>query len=267
MEIINENGRSLDSILQEQIDKLIDSKCFNVCESKIVQVPCNGSNFTGAIYLINLKDKQKGNIELFAKIAQASKVVRVIMPVDEMYKREIFIYKEIALIYNTLQEKNNVPDEEKFKFAKYYASNDKWMEEAIILENMLVKGYCSMSHLKFFDWEYASKAIKELAKLHALSFAFEKDNPELFSEIVVVKDDYMLKRPYNKEHEKKIHARLLKTISDRINPENAEKCKKFLDTFDRNIWSELTKKQRRSVLIHGDYRQSNLLGRYEVFHY
>ncbi|GBP34733.1 hypothetical protein EVAR_25737_1 [Eumeta japonica] len=110
------------------------------------------------------------------------------------------------------------------------------------------------------DWDYAEKAVREMAKFHALSFAFERELPDTFEKSVKVKNEFVFSSGSASEQETEMYQEgLVKSILEVTSPENLGKLKKFLEQYTKDMWKQQFSQLRRSILTHGDYRHSNIL--------
>lgn len=67
----------------------------------------------------------------------------------------------------------------------YYGANTTAKEEMLVLEDLSLQGYTIYDRLKSIDWPFASAAVIQLAKFHALSMAFEKEYPEEYNSFLI----------------------------------------------------------------------------------
>ena len=74
--------------------------------------------------------------------------------------------------------------EHRLHFTKCYGFEAGTNQEILILENLLTLGYCPQDRFHSYDWQYAYSAVKDMAEMHALSFAFNKKDPEEFEKIL-----------------------------------------------------------------------------------
>lgn len=249
-----------ETILRKLIEKIIKQP-YNKDDVSFQALNSGGANYTSALYSVIIPSDNGNNLKLFAKVANINGKLREVMNVKTLFDTEQFLYKELAESYKKLQDKHNIAPEHRYSFPKFYGGNDDEGEETVILENLIDKGYSPYSRFKAIDWEHAACAVECLARFHALSFAFEKEEPENFTaalEIVKLRytynrDDPVMKETWLKmmgsaiqvakeEHKEKVSAFLLRELL----PEEIMQSKMPLGT---------------PVLCHGDYRVSNLLFR------
>lgn len=248
---------NLKDILKKTLKQVAAQENIQEYDEDIKELSTEGANYTSAIFSAKIISQNRSGLDLFAKVACISEKMRNQMKTDVMFSTERFVYHDLAKIYNDIQEKFKVPEHERFKFPKFYASNDAEMEETIILENLVSQGYTMYDRFKPLSWEFAAKAVEELAKFHALSFAYQKYNPEEFP-----KDDSKFNFTLT------VDTNVMKMAFDHMAgaayPVVNETVRKRLQNFVEKLWTdEIFKKYygpvKRSVLTHGDYRASNIL--------
>lgn len=230
------------------------------------EIPCTGKNYTAAIYLIKLCVKERVVLDLFAKVVKANESERKAMQISEMYRRERFVYLELVKIYNDLQDKYGLMKEDRYNFVRFYAANAEPMEETVVLENLSSKGYHSPDRFEPMDWIFASKSVAQLAKFHALSFIFERENPKLFEAVIKSRGEFIYTkcRPPPDLYEKYTKDRV-NAAMEGLSLENAERFKEFLLKNDPNRGhQDQHKLQSRPCFVHGDYKHTNLMTKYQV---
>ncbi|KAK4878579.1 hypothetical protein RN001_011085 [Aquatica leii] len=145
-----------------------------------------GNNFMALVKRINVRGKnakdENTELSFVAKTAEVNEAFRKANFINSIYKREIYTYEKILPSFFELQIRYNVPV--RFEsYPEYYVSSTTDFEEFVILKDMKVCGYKNCDKQHFFDFNHASLLIKELGKLHALSFALKEKEPEVFREI------------------------------------------------------------------------------------
>ncbi|GBP93884.1 hypothetical protein EVAR_85771_1 [Eumeta japonica] len=248
-----------DRILGELLKTVAKDEGIKEPQFVIKAISTGGANYTSTLHPITIKSYGMKDLELFAKVACVGEQIREVIPADKIYATERFVYQKLAKIYENLQVKNNIPENEKLKFPKFYACKDTRLEETIILQNLMAQGYTCYDRFKPVTWEYAAAAVGALAMLHALSYAYAKDDPEDFTKSVAerafevtgpeeqVVD--MLKMSETNALEmvpEELKGRLKKFLSEKSGFENFKNYYVFA---------------RGPVLVHGDYRVSNIMYR------
>lgn len=173
----------LERILQKLLDEIATKQSLVNYNITIKQISSEGANYTSQLFLATITSENYDNIYLFGKVAAMGDKMRSEVPFP-VYEVERKVYTEIAKVYQSLEDKHNVPNEFRLKMPKFYGCNPKLKEETIVLEDLTAQGYGDYSRFKSIDWKYASKAVEELAKLHALSFAYGHEHPDEFQSLV-----------------------------------------------------------------------------------
>lgn len=245
--------------LREYLNKILDELKYIPRETKIEAISSGGGNFTSAIFLVNVTSPNKDELKLFAKVAIVKEAMRKRMNAEWLFDTERFVYSRLAKIYKSLEEKLNIPEEHRYKFPICYGCNAEYGEEIVVMDNLSAKGYKPYSRFKSMDWDHGSRAVENLAKFHALSFAFAKHEPEEFQKLTA-------DMPYKvggsgtqepDEETKGVLQKMVQRSLDVIKDEQKESVAKFIqNNFDFRTYNRII---GTPVIAHGDYRMSNLL--------
>lgn len=130
-------------------------------------------------------------LNLVCKVAFSDKSQREQFKCDIVFEREIYFYNEIAPVFMKFQKERGLTENEIFNaFPKCYkAVYDPEREIfVIIMEDMRVKNFQMWQKGRFAKIENTRLIIRELAKLHAISFAMKDQCPEDFSRFENIKD-------------------------------------------------------------------------------
>ncbi|XP_053612945.1 uncharacterized protein LOC128676696 [Plodia interpunctella] len=250
-----------EQMLRELLEKIAEQHNYKDARFKIEATSSEGANYSSVLYKLTITSPNKKPLCLFAKVLNFDENTRAAFADAAIFDIEYFVYVDLATIFKNLEDKCAVPDEERYKFPKFYYFHPKVYEETIILEDLAVQGYELYDRLKSVDWPYASKAIEALAKFHALAMAYEQEKPEEYKKILT-------------EYDKKIEPafdlmsasfeKFVETALSATKEENKEKLKKFCDKQISigNVFRRYIKAKRKPVLIHGDFRQSNIMHKY-----
>ncbi|XP_063619612.1 uncharacterized protein LOC134792272 [Cydia splendana] len=233
---------------REVFDSVIKEKFPDACKVKINPISSGGANYSSTLYEAHINTPE-GTQELFAKVASMGDLFNDTS--QKIFESEKFVLTKIANAYEKIQDKLGIA--EKFAFPKIYI-HDRDDIPIIVMENLAAKGYGCYDRFKSIDWKYASKSVETLATFHALSFVLKTESPEEFK----LAGD-ILKLP-----ETGVTSPLWEGIADAamavVDEEDKEKLARVLE--GAVGWSKLTdfsEPLKTSVLIHGDYRPSNLL--------
>ncbi|XP_063827842.1 uncharacterized protein LOC135077231 [Ostrinia nubilalis] len=125
------------------------------------------------------KDNNKKELMLFLKNFIPEQKQYSALDVPEAYQREAFMYKELFKLFETIEDKYEIPQEEKLNTVKGYSETN---DEVIILEDVSFKDYKTYDGSEVMPLKYAELSIEQLAKLHAVAFIIQKENPTYFEE-------------------------------------------------------------------------------------
>ncbi|CAH2089105.1 unnamed protein product [Euphydryas editha] len=242
-------------ILNKMLEKIAKENQYYDSKISIKSVSTGGANYTSYLHHVTISAPGKDDLKLFVKLAALGEKIRSSTKFI-IFEIENFFYNNLLKNYKTIEERNMVPLEHRLVTPKFYASNEECYKEVLILEDMTSKGYQTFDRFETIDWKYASKSVQNLAKLHALSIAWSVDDPERF------------KNTTNLDLNAYVSIRLefLKNATTRAieatRPENKERIKKFCKEVTKNdVFREFFSPIRRPVIVHCDYRPSNLLHR------
>ncbi|KAJ0174363.1 hypothetical protein K1T71_010509 [Dendrolimus kikuchii] len=244
--------------IRSLLDEVLATRGFNHPRIDISDISSEGANYTSALYTVTVKEDEE--LKLFVKVAVVGEELRELMKATTLYSTEQLVYTKLVNIFSALEDKHGISGDDKYVFPEFIGCNPNVGEETVILEDLIAKGYHVYSRFKSVDWEYASSAVKSLAKFHALSFAFQKDNPEEFN-VVVEKFKYVNTDDSDDENLKGLWKKILEsTVKVLKNDENKEKMLNFLmQPKAREDYMTFRRPLSVVVLAHGDYRTSNLL--------
>ncbi|XP_037301128.1 uncharacterized protein LOC119188455 [Manduca sexta] len=251
-----------EQILIELLNKIIAEQALVAPRVKIHPISSGGANFTTQLFqaTISLGDNE---LKLFAKVAAVGEKFRQQLPDFRLFETENDFYTKLMKIYENLQEKHNVPQDKRFVAPKCYGCSGKLYEEVIVLEDLSAQGFTVYDRMKSVDWDYASKAVEEIAKFHALSFAFENENKEEF-------DKYLSELTFKWDSENPQFDEIIQKGLSVVKEENRSRLEAFLATFSWKSFDEISKPAKFTVLAHCDNRVSNQMykvhedGRVEV---
>ncbi|CAB3244350.1 unnamed protein product [Arctia plantaginis] len=244
-----------ESILNKILPQIAADLNYVNYKIQIDPISSGGANYTSLLYNITIEEGPNAH-HLFVKVAAIGDKMRNENP--KLYTTEMFVYTKLMKIYEALENEYNIPQEHRLILSKFYGCNPTEYEETIVLENLVKKDYQSFNRFNSITWEYAASAIRELVKLHALSFAYSEYYPEEFDK--VCRD---LKNEFNMENGLMVTADIAMTAKalELVHEEKREMLKKFFDKFGLKEMLKAFQSFRKPVLVHGDYRPSNLMHR------
>lgn len=241
-----------EKILRDLIDKVAIENCFKDYDVKIIPITSGGANYTSKLFLITVTG-DKDALNLFAKVAVIGEKIRESTSL-KMFDTERFFYTTLMKIYRDIEDRHKIPLKHRINVPKYYGNNPNFLEETIVLEDLGHKGYKVYDRTKSLNWAYASKAIEEIAKLHALSIAFAIEYPEEFEDALkFLKFDFTI----NDDIQKVFFEKSVKSAIEAVKDEHKEKIMQFVTGIQPNTFQDYMKASKRSVLFHGDFKISN----------
>ncbi|KAK5646577.1 hypothetical protein RI129_005041 [Pyrocoelia pectoralis] len=228
----------------------------------------DSKNFCGVIIRADVKWTSNNNeltSNYIIKCAPPSDVLDNLLPVQNSYVIEIYVYSKIFQEFNAIQQEYHIMKPFK-SHPIYYTSLPTTRQKMIVLQNVKELGYRHHSQNQPLDYEHILLVVKQYAQLHALSYAIRYHKPKLFDEFATNTQDHFLK------HMK--YEGILMVIQHRI-----DKALKALDPVDdnsiyeafsylaKNILSvcinKINSKKRHEVLSHIDCGIPNLLFKYD----
>ncbi|XP_013162583.1 PREDICTED: uncharacterized protein LOC106114054 [Papilio xuthus] len=242
-------------LLRDLVETVASEQGYKDCRIHLKPFSTGGANYTSQLYYVTLLLEGKDDLNLFAKVACVSEHVRK-QTSFKIYDTEMYFYTDLLKRYQELEEKHKVPEEHRLATVKFYGCKKEYLKEILILENLSSKGYESYDRFKTFDWEYASKAVTELAKLHALSIALNKQSPEEFKSL-----SKRLKYDMKAGNLKTIIENVISMALAVIKEENREKLEVFIKKSQEYEFDYFYKVQHEPVIMHGDFRASNIMHR------
>ena len=250
-----------ENILRKVLDKIIEQLQYKHAKISLKELTSGGANYTSALFSINVTAPDQDTLKLFAKVANVSGVFRKIMNIDFMFKTEQYVYSDLVKVYEKIQDKHCLSSEHRFEFPKFFGGESAVGEETVVMEDLRAKGFDTYSRFEPIDWEHAACAIEHLARFHALSFAYQKEDPEKFAKDV---EQVKTKRRDELESEnlKETWNKMVDSAIKVVKEEHQERLSKLLrDDSSRDAFYKNKTPLSATVLCHGDYRVSNLLFR------
>ncbi|XP_026739272.1 uncharacterized protein LOC113502087 [Trichoplusia ni] len=244
--------------LQKLLNNIATNNAFNNCTIDINELSSGGANYSSKLYTVDIIDvnKLKEDLHLFVKVSVLGENIRKNYP-PSFFDTEMYCYTDLLEAFKELENECGLTVEDGIAFAKFYGGDPTRYQETVVLENLVAHGYHDFDRFHSFDWAYALSAVTELAKFHALSYAYREKRPAEF-EKALDRFKKSWKPGVNAEMENSAKDSALKCVK----PEYRDVLETFLDKYMNNILCECYATAARPVLVHGDYRGSNLLHRY-----
>ncbi|XP_035434712.2 uncharacterized protein LOC118265721 isoform X4 [Spodoptera frugiperda] len=241
--------------LREYLNKIAREHKYVNPEITIEEISSGGANYTSKLYTAVVREAGKEDLHLFAKVAVISESMRSMVP--NVFLLEQYTYTELAKWFETIEKESGVPEEDRLVFCKFYGLDATLYKEIMVLENLLPQGYGPHDRFHSIDWPYAAAAVRELAKMHALSFAFAKKHPEEFEKAMK-----NISLDWPEEIMETMIRQAVPSAVKVVSPEHKEAFVKFMDESLKTTYFDILKPvNSKLAIIHRDYRGNNLLHR------
>ncbi|CAK1584115.1 unnamed protein product [Parnassius mnemosyne] len=247
----------VEQLLRSLLDTIATEYDYKDCETKLQSFSTGGANYTSQLHHITLSATGKDDLKLFAKSAIVNENIRAEAR-SEIFETEMFFYSELLKQFQVIENEHNVPIEYRLSTPKLYGCSREYLKEILVLEDLSAQGFHTHDRLKSFDWNYASKSVTELSKLHALSIAHSKEYPEKFDALYT---KFKLRTDVESSKSTHIMECIIRMAMAVIKEENKSKVQAFLQKFKNNEFNKFLMPFRRPLIAHGDFRQSNLMHR------
>ncbi|KAF5292786.1 hypothetical protein FQA39_LY13831 [Lamprigera yunnana] len=227
-----------------------------------------GQNYFGIIAQAKVDNRNTDeHYDFIIKSAPQDKDFRKIVFVEEVFQREIYIYSQLHSKFAKLQNDKNIKNPFN-SYPKYYASIDKYNNEAIILQNMFSLGYKHWNREKPLDANHLLFVMRELGKYHALSYAARKHGGIFFEEIVNNTQEIFFqdfKVDSMRVTAQSYLRRLAQVLDRKLDKTLYEKVNHFTENVTTIIAKSVDSKNadQYAVVTHGDCALNNFLFKYE----
>ncbi|KAL7648255.1 UNVERIFIED_CONTAM: hypothetical protein RMT77_000161 [Armadillidium vulgare] len=229
-----------------------------------------GDNFLSVVSEVLVRYRLNGSefdVSYVAKLNPLQPVSSFNEVLEEMFGRETDIFSTIVGGMNEQLEMLELPP---LKTPKLFSRILEKRKEAFLTENLRVQGFKMFDRRKGMDLNHCTLALKELGRFHASSLLYEetlhpKTIPESF--------DYFKYNHFDASHDfNKYFVTLMISQAESVcnflkkaGPKY-EKCEKWLiehrHKISKNIVDGFTPNKPFDILVHGDWRTSNMLFRY-----
>ncbi|KAK5642415.1 hypothetical protein RI129_008582 [Pyrocoelia pectoralis] len=258
--------QKIQNVLRKFVGKDMQKYSINVND------PTNaGENWLGIIYNVAVKgngDDEKLNLDLIIKLAPYQEQYRKSFPIRDVYVREVFVYDNIIVEFLRLQREKKL--ENIFNpFATCLTTTLDDCREAIVMDNMKMKGFETFDYRLATNYQHAELTMKELGKFHALSFAIRDQKPDLFKYF----EDNCKETFFNShihQYSISIVTNLGISVLKTYNPINEGREFQALQNSLRNVpntFKDLLNSEKfgkYSVVNHGDFQIKNFLYKYGI---
>lgn len=222
-------------------------------------------NFMFGIFRVKLRgyqDEQKVHYNIVLKWHPDTKMRT---PFRDLYLREYTFYQYIVPELLDIQRRFNIIEGLKTKFSNCVYASAEYKKETVAFHSITDEGFRMLDRFHKTDLAHASLVVKNLAKLHALSFALEKMKPTVFEEI---KSRCCTDVQYSDPDRvsKSMECYYKASVNVVFDPVAREKLRTLLPTF-LQVLKKCTMPVPYSVICHGDCWNNNILYKHQVSGY
>lgn len=249
-----------DAILRKALNEIALKNDHDTNNIETKAISSGGANYTTTLFLATISSPGRSDLKLFAKVALVSEAMRAVIPATKLFLIETIVYTELMPQLEQLQDELNIQIEDRMRFPKCYGTNNSYLEEIVILEDLSSSGFVDQDRCQPVTWEFAKAAITQLAKWHALSMAFEHHYPEQAKEYFA---KLVFDTTSNENREasgKKMAAGAVQIVKDELR----EKLMQFLSSLKPGDRLLVYRPRRKTVMAHGDFRPSNMMHKNQV---
>ncbi|KAL0871635.1 hypothetical protein ABMA27_004161 [Loxostege sticticalis] len=248
--------KELKPIVRQSLKNVIEKEGFTTYKVKVKDISTEGGNYLGTLQTVTVKGKADDGdkqLNLFLKNIVTVDESNSVLNSSDAYVREGLFYKDLLSLFIKIQEKYNIPEDERINTVKVY---DESNGEVIIMNDISNEGYVTYDRCDVVTLKFAELCIEQLAKLHAMSFVLRKEHPKYFENNVKNLSTLIKFNANFEAHMRRIFDKAIESLEgdakhklERYFPSSLEKYKKFVDVpADQAV-----------CLVHSDFRANNIL--------
>lgn len=219
-------------------------------------------NFMFGIFKVELRgyqDDQKVHYKIILKWHPDPKMRKLFR---DLYLREYTFYQYIVPELLDIQRCFNIIEGLKTKFSNCFYASAEYNKETIAFHSITDDGFRMLDRFQETDVAHASLVVKNLAKLHALSFVLEKVKPTVFEELKTRCHTDVQYSDLNRVS-KSMECYYKASVNVVFDPVVREKLRALLPRF-LQVLNRCTMPVPYSVICHGDCWNNNILYRHQV---
>lgn len=228
-----------------------------------------GDNFLGLLIFVTMTGERlvddkivQESLHLVTKIPPLSEARVKTFRVLEDFKHEVFMYEKVLPEFTKFQcEKGLAADECFTSYPKVYATviDEENGHYALVVEDMRPKGFVMCPRTEQNSLENEKLIMKEVGKLHAISYAMKDQQPERFEKCKITDVLYEM---LEKGHLKLFIREAITVAKKVIKSEYKSIIDNLFETFQSIMEDSLVKYEeyeRFGVINHGDLWQTNVM--------
>lgn len=259
--------KNLPNYIHELLNKVAQENAFKNFTLEIDQGSNPGDGFGGEILSVAILERESDKkLDLVCKIAPFSRNRRIEMCSSIFFKNEALWYDRLMPILEKFQTEKNLSPADQFRCSpKCYATliDDENERYVIILEDLRPSKFRMWDKVKLAPIENLRMTLRELGKLHGLSYAFKDQRPTEFEEF---------KQPQNGRLKMMDSERVKQMTADNIgatmNSLKKDEHKNIARYLAKNMYRCLNEFQESGAtrgfgtLCHGDCWNNNIMYRF-----
>ncbi|XP_063990924.1 uncharacterized protein LOC135169665 [Diachasmimorpha longicaudata] len=244
----------------------------NILETSWKNLTDPGENFGSLILAVNVvftKSSSKKILHTVVKLPPPSVYLLQLFNSPATFNKELVFYRDVTPVFLQLQKDNGLADAESLWLGPHYYGGrlglmpNKFDDQAcIVLENLNYSGYRMIDRLNGLSRDQTEYAVKQLAKLHAITIATRIQKPKVFENVVMP----ALESCVNDEAIACVMDMIRKAVTDLG---NIPEAKEDMDDVHKTIESmmELEKAMEKDedwfTFVHSDFWGNNMMYKFK----
>lgn len=259
--------------ITNRLHKIAKSEGFSDYKIETKAGSNHGDNFLGVMTSVTLTGTRGLNgksraeeLHLIIKLPPSNETRQKNFKTDLVFDREVYMYSKVLPAFVRFQQEKGLSEAESFlSFPKVYTCEEDFENNTyiLIMEDLRPKNYQMWPKEKTVPLNHELLVMKELGKLHGISFAMKDQRPNEFDEFKGIKDTLS---------ELVLHGKMRSFMNKSIeraanvlkNPEHKKLMlnfrKTYVETIDDFLAGPLSKEF--GVINHGDCWNNNFLYQY-----
>lgn len=259
--------------ITNRLHKIAKSEGFSDYKIETKAGSNHGDNFLGVMTSVTLTGTRGLNgksraeeLHLIIKLPPSNETRQKNFKTDLVFDREVYMYSKVLPAFVRFQQEKGLSEADSFlSFPKVYSCEEDFENNTyiLIMEDLRPKNYQMWPKEKTVPLNHELLVMKELGKLHGISFAMKDQRPNEFDEFKGIKDTLS---------EMVLHGKMRSFMNKSIeraanvlkNPEHKKLMlnfrKTYVETIDDFLAGPLSKEY--GVINHGDCWNNNFLYQY-----
>lgn len=232
----------------------------------------HGDGFMAEMVSVTITDQTHNSkedpVRLICKLLPTNPARRNLFSAVRLFEREVYMYNIVLPLFFAFQARKDLQSSAFSAYPKCYyaiadATNDRY---AIIMQNLRPIGLEVIDKMKGLSFGHVDSVMRELGRLHAISFALRDQQPEIFDQFREI-DDLMLDMITTADDMEIVinscYEKTIKIFGTNVDDEaKIKKCLiKMAETWKRQMHecSDPDVAEPFSVVTHGDCWNNNIM--------